>query len=216
MSKTGKKLLAGCLLVLLAAAGAYFLGREQDRIRSLYGDAPQTVTLGDLAVKGYGNNVWLDLTQVELGPKYAVGRKGGEIRTVWVPAFPRGKARQAKSIQVVLRSTRCRDEADIDRRFAGQSSFRGAVINPTLLKPYDPYRPLLQKEYPGVALAPTIWEVDVDRTEKPSERWALGFYVAAVALGLVGALCGLAAVGLGTGSQQPPQPAGAAAPRELE
>jgi hypothetical protein len=206
MSKRSKKLWTGCVLALLGAVGAYFLGREQDRIRSYYGDAPQTVTLADLATKGVGHNVWLDLTQVELGPNFVIEYRRGKMNAVWVPAFPRGQAHQAKTIQVILRSTRCRNDADIAERFTGKASFRGAVIKPTLLTPYDPYRPLLQQQYPALALAPTIWEVDIDYTEKPSERWALGCYAAALALAVAGVLGGgLAVVSLGTGSNQPSQ-----------
>jgi hypothetical protein len=132
MSKKTKVLFTVCVLALLGAVGAYFLAREQDRIRSLYGDAPQTITLADLAGKGFGNNIWLDLTDVELGPTFVVEHRRGQMNAVWAPAFPRGKAAQAKTIQVVLRSTRCREDADITRRFSGRTRFRGAVINPTL------------------------------------------------------------------------------------
>jgi hypothetical protein len=157
----------------------------------VYGTSPHTLTVAELAEKGYGESIWLDLTDVELGKSYVVETRKGNISAVWFPAFPKGKAAQARSIQVVLRSTRSRSEADIRQRFAGRSSFRGAVINPILLKPYEPYRPLFQEQYPSLALAPTVWEVDIDYTEKPSTQWATGFYAGAAGLAVIGTLCGM-------------------------
>jgi hypothetical protein len=186
-----KTLLTIFALASLAAVGAYFLGREQDRIRSLYGTQPHTLTVAELAEKGYGNGIWLDLTEVELGKRFVVETRKGTQTAVWVPAFPKGQANKAKTIQVILRSTRCKTEADMQQHFAGKTSFRGAVTNPILLKPYEPYRPLLQEQYPTLALAPTIWEVDIDYTDKPSPQWAMGFYIAAAGLGVVGTLCGV-------------------------
>lgn len=199
MSKTQKNCWLACVLGVLGAAGAYYLGKEQERIRSLYGAAPQTISVAELATKGYGNNIWVDLTDVELGSKSVVETRKGTMSAVWIPAFPKGQAGKATAIQVILRSTKCRSDADIAQHFAGRSTFRGAVINPTLLQPYEPYRPLLQQSYPLLALAPTILEVDIDYT-KPSPQWATGFYSAAVGLALVGVLGGLAGlVSLATG-----------------
>jgi hypothetical protein len=190
------------VLGVLGAVGAYFLGREQERIRSLYGTAPHALTVAELAEKGYGESIWLDLKDVELGKDYVLETRKGSISAVWFPAFPKGKAAQAKSIQVVLRSTKSKSDAEIRERFAGHSSFRGAVINPILLQPYEPYRPLFQQAYPSLALAPTIWEVDIDYTEKPSTKWATGFYAAAAGLGVIGILCGLFGVlGLSSGKR---------------
>ena len=189
-----KSLLVVFVLACLAAVGAYFLGREQDRIRSLYGSKPHTLTVAELAEKGYGESIWLDLTEVELGKKFVVESRKGTQTAVWVPAFPKGQADKAKTIQVILRSTRAKTDDDIKQRFAGKSGFCGAVTNPILLKPYEPYRPLLQQEYPALALAPTIWEVDIDYTEKPSTNWATGFYAAAAGLAVIGMLCGLCGV----------------------
>ena len=162
MSQTQKILWLCCLLGLLGAGGAYYLGKEQDRIRSLYGPAPQPLTVADLAAKGYGDNIWLDLTNVELGKKYVIETRKGSMSAVWVPAFPRGQAEKAQTIQVILRSTKCKSDADIAEHFGGRTTFCAAVTNPILLKPYEPYRPLLQQTYPSAMLAPTIWEVDID------------------------------------------------------
>jgi hypothetical protein len=179
---------------LLVAVGAFFIGREQDRIRSLYGEAPQTISLAQLAEKGYGDNVWVDLTDVELVPKYVTESRKGTISAVWVAAFPKGQAEKSREIKVILRSTRCKSEGEIAQKFQPRPVYRGAVINPTLLQPHDPYRPLLQEQFPKLQLAPTIWEVDVDYLDKPSEKWAFGFYVAAAVLGLIGVICGVAGV----------------------
>ena len=111
---------------------------------------------------------------MELGKSLVIQTRKGSMSTVWVPAFRRGEAGTARTIQVVLRSTRCRSDADIAERFAKRTTFRGGVINPTLFQPYDPYRPLLQKNYPGMELAPTIWEVG-RRDTKPSPQLATGF-----------------------------------------
>jgi hypothetical protein len=200
MSRKG--LFSVFVLGVLGAVGAYFLGREQERIRSLYGTGPHALTVAELAEKGYGESIWLDLKDVELGKTCVIETRKGSMSAVWFPAFPKGKAAQAKSIQVVLRSTRSKSEAEIRERFAGRSSFRGAVTNPILLKPYEPYRPLFQEKYPSVALAPTVWEMDIDYTEKPSTNWATGFYAAAAGLGVIGLLCGLCRV-LGFSSGKP-------------
>jgi hypothetical protein len=206
MSRKG--LLTVFALASLAAVGAYFLGREQDRIRSLYGTKPQTLTVAELAEKGYGDNIWLDLKEVELGKKFVREIRKGSTTAVWVPAFPKGKADQENTIRVILRSTRCKTDADINERFAGRSSFHGAVTNPILLQPYEPYRPLLQEQYPKLALAPTVWEVDIDYTDKPSTQWALGFYAAAAGLGVIGTLSGLGwAFGFSAGSRASSAPA---------
>jgi hypothetical protein len=202
-ARSQRYLATGFVLGALAAVGAFFLGWEQDRIRSLYGPRPQTITLAELAARGYGKNVWLDLTDAEPGPSFVVESRNGSLTAVWVPAFPRGQAAQARSIQVILRSTRCKDEADIARHFEGRSKFRGSVINPVLLRPHDSYRPLLREHYPGHELPPTIWEVDIDDAGPPSPQWAAGFYAAAVGLAVVGLICG---AGWLAGLRSPPAP----------
>jgi hypothetical protein len=57
MAKSNRGLLWAAISCLLLAVGAYFLAREQERIRSKFGDAPQAITLAQLAEKGYGDNV---------------------------------------------------------------------------------------------------------------------------------------------------------------
>lgn len=205
MTRLQKNLLSVCVIGLALAVGAYYLAREQDRIRNLFGPKPQVISVADLAARGYGDNVWLELTDVELGKKYVVETRKGSMSAVWFPAFPQGEVQQAKAIQVILRSTRCKSEADIAQRFGGPKVFRGAVTNPILLRPYEPYRPLLQQSYPELALAPTIWEVDVDYAEPPSPQWAQGFDLAAAVLGVSGVLCGLGAlISLAGGRRAPP------------
>jgi hypothetical protein len=203
-----KLLLTCCLIGLIGGVGAYYLAREQNRIRSLYGDQPQTISVAELAAKGYGDNVWVDLTDAEPGSTYVIEYRKGSMSAVWVPVFPKGMAKQAKTIQVILRSTASRSDADIAERFKGRSSFRGAVINPTLLWPHEPYRPLLQEKYPTLALTPSVWEVDVDY-DKPSPQLASGFYTAAIALLVVGVVCGIAwLLGVGQGKVADPSEGG--------
>jgi hypothetical protein len=191
MAKPSKGLLWTGIICCLLAVGAYFLAREQERIRSKFGDAPQQITLAQLAEKGCGNNVWVDLTDVELLPTHVVQTRKGTISAVWVAALPQGQAESAQEINVILRSTRCKSEQEIAQKFEPRVSYRGAVINPILLQPYDPYRPLLQQAFPQLKLAPTIWEVDIDY-HKPSEKWAAGFFIAAGVLAFIGVLCGAA------------------------
>jgi hypothetical protein len=176
---------------ILLGVGAFFLAREQERIRSLYGNAPQTITAAQLAEKGYGDNVWVDLTDVELLPANVVQMRKGSISAVWAAALPEGQANTAQEIKIILRSTRCKSDQEIADKFQPRGSYRGAVINPILLWPHDPYRPLLQQAFPNLKLAQMIWEVDID-SDKPSEKWATGFFVAAGALGLIGVICGAA------------------------
>src|SRR6185369_4563068 len=83
------------------------------------------------------------------------------------------------------RTSSSKTEAEIDQRFQLRDSYRGAVINPLLLAPHDPYRPLFQETFPHLKLAQTIWEVDVDY-DKPSEKWASGFQIAAGVLAFLG------------------------------
>jgi hypothetical protein len=187
-----KALATTAVVCLLAAGGAYFVAREQDRIRSLYGDAPQTITLAQLADNGCGDNVWVDLTDVELLPGYVTESRNGSLSAVWVAAVPKGQAGQAREIKVVLRSTRCKSEKEIPEKFKPRMAYRGAVINPTLFTPHDPYRPYLQAKYPKMQLAPTIWEVDLDYLNKPSEKWASGFYTATAVLASLGVIGGIA------------------------
>jgi hypothetical protein len=194
MSGSRKALAATAVLCLLAAVGTYLIAREQDRIRSLYGDAPQTLTLAQLAEKGYGNNVWVDLTDVELVPGYVTESRKGTLSAVWAAAFPKGQADKAREIKVILRSTRCKSEQEIPEKFQPREVYRGAVINPTLLQPHDPYRPLLQAKFPKLQLAPTIWEVDIDYLTKPAEKWASGFYIATGVLAIIGVGCGIVAM----------------------
>jgi hypothetical protein len=191
MAKPSKGLLWTGILCGLLAVGAYFLAREQERIRSKFGDAPQQITLAELAEKGCGDNVWVDLTEVELLPQHVVQTRKGTISAVWVAALPQGQGDNAEEIKVILRSTRCRSEHEIPQKFEPRDSYRGAVINALLLQPHDPYRPLLQQAFPNLKLAPTIWEVDIDY-HKPSEKWSAGFDFAAAGLTFVGALCGAA------------------------
>jgi len=191
MAKPSKGLLWTGILCGLLAVGAYFLAREQERIRSKFGDAPQQITLAELAEKGCGDNVCVDLTEVELLPHHVVQTRKGTISAVWVAALPQGQADKAEEIKVILRSTRCKSEHEIPQKFEPREIYRGAVINPLLLRPHDPYRPLLQQAFPGLKLASTIWEVDIDY-HKPSEKWSAGFDTAAACLVFVGVLCGVA------------------------
>src|SRR5260370_38559613 len=115
---------------------------------------------------------------------------------VWVRAFPQGQADKEHEIKVILRSTHCKREEEIGQIFQSHASYRGAVINPILLQPYDPYRPLLQEAFPNLKLAETIWEVDIDY-HKPSEKWASGFYIATGVLAFLGSIC-VAACSLGS------------------
>src|SRR5579863_7178271 len=108
MTKSKKGLLWASVWCFLAAAGAFFVGREQERIRSLYGDAPQTISLAQLAEKGCGDNVWVDLTDVDLVPKFVIKESKGKISLVWAAAFAKGQADDAKEIKVILRSSRCK------------------------------------------------------------------------------------------------------------
>src|SRR5262245_28975646 len=188
-----KALVTIAVICLFAAGGGYFVAREQDRIRSLYGDAPQTITLAQLAEKGCGDNVWVDLTEVELLPGYVTESRKGTLSAVWAAAVPKGQAEKAREIKVVLRSTRCKSEQEIPEKFKRRAVYRGAVINPTLFQPHDPYRPLLQAKFPKLQLASTIWEVDIDSV-KPSEKWASGFYTATGVLASLGVLGGIAAM----------------------
>jgi hypothetical protein len=189
MAKSNKGLLWAAISCLLLAVGAYFLAREQERIRSKFGDAPQEITVAQLAKNGYGDNVWVDLTDAEVLPKPVVETRKGSISAVWVAALPQGEADSAQEIKVILRSTRCKEESEIAQKFQPRAKYRGAVINPLLLQPHDPYRPLLQEAFPNLKLAPTIWEVDIDY-DKPSEKWASGFYVATGVLAVVAIICG--------------------------
>lgn len=192
MKKSNKGLLWGAFWCLLAAGGSFWVGRNQERIRSLYGDAPQTISLAQLAEKGYGDNVWVDLTDVELIPKFVVQERKGNISLVWAAAFAKGQADDAKEIKVILRSSRCRSDADIAQKFEPRESYRGAVINPILFWPHDPYRPLLKEALPNLQLAQTIWEVDIDYLDKPSEKLAYGFFIGSGVLGFIGVICGAA------------------------
>jgi hypothetical protein len=129
------------------------------------------------------------LTDAELLPKPVVETRKGSITAVWVAALPKGQTDKAQEIKVILRSTRCKEESEIAQKFQPRATYRGAVVNPLLLQPHDPYRPLLQDAFPNLKLAPTIWEVDIDY-DKPSEKWASGFYTATGVLAIVGAICG--------------------------
>jgi hypothetical protein len=191
MAKSHQGWLWAGISCFLLAVGAYFLAREQERIRSKFGDAPQEITVAQLAEKGCGENVWVDLTDVELLPVNVIETRKGSISAVWVAALPQGQADNAQEIKVILRSTRSKNEQEIADKFQPRASYRGAVINPILLWPNDPYRPLLQQAFPNLKLAPTIWEVDIDY-DKPSEKWASGFCIAAGVLTFIGAICGAA------------------------
>jgi len=192
MAKSHQGLLWTGGICFLAAAGAFFLAREQERIRSLYGDAPQTISLAQLAEKGCGDNVWVDLTDVDLVPKFVVKESKGKISLVWAAAFAKGQADDAQEIKVILRSSRCRSDAEIAQKFETRESYRGAVINPILLWPHDPYRPLLKQAFPNQSLAQTIWEVDIDYVDKPTEKMALGFFIASGVLTVLGTFCSAA------------------------
>src|SRR5262245_49034039 len=112
MSSSRKALVTIAIVCLLAAGGGYFVAREQDRIRSLYGDAPQTITLAQLAEKGPGNNVWVDLTEVELLPGYVTESYKCALKAVWVAAIPKGRAEKPREIKVILRSTKIKSEQE--------------------------------------------------------------------------------------------------------
>jgi len=189
MAKSHKGLLAASILCVLLAVAAYFLAREQERIRSKFGDAPHAISLQQLAESGYGDNVWVDLTDLELLPQFVVQTRKGSIRVAWAAAVPKGASHKAKEIKVILRTSHSKTESEIAQKFQPRASYRGAVINPLLLQPYDPYRPLLQEAFPKLKLAPTIWEVDIDY-DKPSDKWARGFQIAAAVLACVGVACG--------------------------
>src|SRR5258708_895711 len=117
MAKSRQGLLWAGICCFLLAVGAYFLAREQERIRSKFGNAPQKITLAQLSENGYGDNIWVDLTDVDLLPKQVVQTRKGNISAVWAAALPQGQADKAQQINVILRSTRCKDEQEIAQKF---------------------------------------------------------------------------------------------------
>jgi hypothetical protein len=195
MNNAQRRYLIGFAFCLLAAVGTLYFARDQERILSLYGPSPQSITVADLAAKGFGDNIWVELTEVEPGNEFVI-EKGTTTKTVWVPAFPAGQAESAAEIQVLLRTRKAFSEADIEDRFTGRQTFQGAVVNPVELDSREAFRPLLGERYPKKKLASTIWVVDIDDDDgPPSPHWAVGFHTAAIGLGTTALICCLAFVG---------------------
>src|SRR5215831_8951259 len=121
MAKSHKGLLVASICCVLLAVGAFFMAREQERIRSKFGDAPQKISAAQLADRGYGNNVWVDLTDVELLPQYVVQTRNGNIFAAWAAVVPKGAAQKTKEIKVILRTSHCKTESEIEQKFQPQA-----------------------------------------------------------------------------------------------
>ena len=114
-----------------------FAGHREWKLASLAKSTPQKMTLAQLVADGPGDNIYIELSGVNMileetivSSKNEDLNKGG-WEYAWVPAIsadPSGP--EGKKIKVLVHTTSCDNEPEL-RRFCNRSTFTGLVVNST-------------------------------------------------------------------------------------
>lgn len=138
-------------IVLLVAGGfALYFGYREWKLSSLAKSAPQRISMADLAARGPGDNIWVDLTDVRLVlEQTVVETKNGRTNYAWIPAVPAGDvgAFAPGGKRVVVGTNRAGD--DQLRDLVHQTTLRGMIVNATDSLGSEE-RKLLNEGMPGV------------------------------------------------------------------
>lgn len=166
-------------LVLLSVGGVLlFIGQREWRLASLAGSIPQRMTLAELADRGPGNNIFIELSDVCLLPERAIictvshnfGPEQWEY--VWIPATSRERPgfANAPPVKVIVGTNSCRDETQLDG-FCQKTTLQGLIVNETDSLNKEE-RKLLNEGLPSVDVASCyLFRVG----QKPASRTVQGF-----------------------------------------
>lgn len=192
MTAFQKTLIAGCALGLLGAGAAILFAQFQNGMQARYGTEPQRLEVTELVDRGLGGKHWVELTDVQLGPRAVVGAQRGAIEAMWVPVFPE-EAPEHSPIQVVLRSSESRSLEEFGLRLRDRTTYRGEALEPTAAA--GGCRELLAASYPGHALAPQIYQIDIDFGGPSYSRWTGAVHSIGVGILVFAVVCLLGFIG---------------------
>lgn len=162
-------------------------GVREWQLKTVAKDTPQSISAEDLEAKGPGDNAHIVLTDFLMCPQgyvyeYKQRRGGGGDQTwtkVWVPVVPlggpyhtqilsmlgpngevRGELPRPQNIKILVKSTKARNEADIEA-MANADTLDGLVINKIESLGGDEKQKLAES-YPGIDFS-KCWIIEADR-----------------------------------------------------
>src|SRR5262245_37254331 len=191
MTSTQTTLMVGCVVGLCGAGAALACSRYERSVQAYYGTQPQQLSVASLTKQAPSRH-WVELNNVQLGPRAVVSAPRGSIDTIWLPVFPLNSAERAP-IHAVLRSSKSHSLEDFSLRLRDRLTFRGSIQEVTTAN--SSLRSQLASNYPGYPLANQIWEVDIDFGGPSYLRWAQVLHSASGGLLVFGVICLLGFVG---------------------
>lgn len=171
-------------LVALAIAFAQFgsVGRTKQYVGKVKAQ-PQKITADELGRRGPGDNLYVQVTDLQFGEDTLTIRssKGGRWSSVFMPVHPKGQKLDGRPPLILVHSSSI-GNADELRSFCNRSSVVGIVTNP--LEGVSHHADKFKEKYPRFD-GKDIWVVDVSR-EVPTASKAESGYLTACVLVCVG------------------------------
>jgi hypothetical protein len=180
--------LMGAIAVIgiLAGPGLGYISYQRQRVLDMGKPEPHVVRVADLGKNGPGDNIHVKITDFEFGENYAYKEKAGRWTALCLAAFPKGKRGDAKSLRVVVRTTRVHDEKEL-RDFAKRAEIQGVVVNS--IYEWENDKAYMQQAYPGVDTT-RVWVVQENYTF-PNQSEIKTMYIASSGIVGLAVFCGL-------------------------
>jgi hypothetical protein len=166
------------IIAIVAASRAF----DDWRLRARGQETPQDIRAADLAEHGPGDNVYVNVTDFQLGKDYIVEELRGQWNSVYIPVYPRspdGKVNgRAETPKIVVRTGKIRSRADV-APFYRTTVLTGVITNSIDKANFDLRE--FRKRFPDIKPA-EVWLI-CDARPFPSE--ASVYFNAGLAGGLV-------------------------------
>jgi hypothetical protein len=153
-------LVTGALLGILIGPGLAYLTYQRQQVLERGKPEPRAFRVAELGKNGPGDNIHVKISDFEFGDKYALTTRNGSWAAIALPAFPTGKLGDSKSLRVLVRTTRVRDERAL-QEFGKRKEIEGVVINSIYEWEHD--KEYMRQAYPGVDTS-RIWVVEESYT----------------------------------------------------
>lgn len=150
----------GVIAGLVLGPCGLILAWQLDTVSAAAQPTPQTLSVAELAEKGAGDNLHVELTDLAFG-KPVVDVKEGRWLYVWVPIEPAGKGSGKPVRAVFLRTTTPKDQEQLDGLLQ-QTTLRALVTTPLPANSVWKAQPTeaLRKAYPKLDAADPVFLVD--------------------------------------------------------
>jgi len=155
VEKSGRRFGMGVAAVALACV-ALALGYREYRLAAAAKPTPQKISLADLIANGPGDNIHLQLTDVDLLADQTVieteSQNLGEARWTyaWIPAVP-AQSLGRGNVRIIVGTNRANNDAEL-ASFARQTTLQGLIVNETDSLGSEEMK-LLRRGLPGVDVA---------------------------------------------------------------